>query len=274
MTNDTPARYVYSDQTSGGNHHADLVNHLAAILDPFSKHRIEPYLFPSARCLEVAAGAGTIAQWLADQLGPDGTVVATDTDPSHIPHHRRLTARQHDIVTDPLEGTFDIIHARLVLAHLPQRRQVLAKLVRALNPGGVIVVDEFASGGWERCVLDTPDGVAVEAAQRLFNAYYSALVTVMERDGTTDTGWGRGVHRAMREAGLTDVDTELWARSYRGGEPGCLLPHTAAAQLRPRLLAAGMPAGDIDAFRKLLRDPGLVIHAGVAISTVGRSSNQ
>jgi SAM-dependent methyltransferase len=269
MTIDTPARYVYADQTSGGTHHADLVNHLAAILDPFSIRRIEPHLFPSARCLEVAGGAGTIAQWLAGQLGPDGSVVATDTDPSHIPHHPRLTAWQHDIVTDPIEGTFDIIHARLVLAHLPQRRQVLAKLVEALDPGGVLVVDEFASGGWERCVLDAPD---LAEAQRLFDAYHSALVTVMERDGTTDTGWGRSVHRAMHEAGLTDVDTELWARSYRGGEPGCLLPHTAAAQLRPRLLAAGMPAGDIDAFRGLLRDPGLVIHAGVAISTAGRAN--
>jgi SAM-dependent methyltransferase len=255
MTIDTPARYVYSDETSGGNHHADLVNHLAAILDPFTIRRIEPHLYPSARCLEVAAGAGTIALWLADQLGPDGEVVATDTDPSHIPHHPRLAVRQHDIVTDPIEGTFDIIHARLVLAHLPQRRQVLGKLIDALSPGGVIVVDEFASGGWDRCVLDTPDGVPVAAAQRLFESYHQALVRVMERDGTTDTGWGRGVYRAMREAGL----------------PGCQLPHTAAAQLRPRLLAAGMSAEDLDAFRKLLRDPRLVIHASIAISTTGRN---
>lgn len=270
MTIDTPARYVYSDETSGGNHHAELVNHLAAVLDPFTIRRLEPYLYPSARCLEVAAGAGTIAVWLADQLGPDGVVVATDTDPSHIPHHPRLIAHRHDIVDDPLDGAFDLIHARLVLAHLPQRQRVLARLVDALNPGGVIVVDEFASGGWHRCVLDTPDGVPVEAAQRLFDSYHRALVAVMERDGTTDTGWGRGAHRAMREAGLVDIDAELWARSWYGGQPGCLLPHTAAAQLRTRLLAAGMAADDVDAFRKLLRDPGLVIHASVAISTVGR----
>jgi SAM-dependent methyltransferase len=266
MTSDTPARYVYSDQHSGGNHHADLVNHLAAVLDPFTIRRLEPHLYPSARCLEVAAGAGTIAVWLADQLGPAGAVLATDTDPSYIPHHPRLTARRHDIVTDPLDGTFDLIHARLVLAHLPQRHHVLAKLVDALNPGGVIVVDEFASGGWDRCVLDTPD----PAAHRLFEAYHRALVRVMEHDGTTDTGWGRNAYRAMRGAGLVDIDAELWARSYCGGEPGCQLPHTASAQLRPRLLAAGMAAEDLDAFRKLLRDPRLVIHASVAISTAGR----
>jgi SAM-dependent methyltransferase len=266
MTIDQPARYVYADETSGGTHHAELVNHLAAILDPFTIRRLEPHLYPSARCLEVAAGAGTIAVWLADQLGPAGAVIATDTDPSYIPQHPRLTVRRHDIVTDPIDGTFDLIHARLVLAHLPQRRRVLAKLVDALNPGGVIVIDEFAGGGWDRCVLDTPD----PAAHQLFEAYHRALIQVMERDGTTDTGWGRGAYRAMCEAGLVDVDAELWARSFRGGEPGCLLPHTAAAQLRPRLVAAGMTADQLDAFRKLLRDPRLAIHASVAISTTGR----
>lgn len=269
-TTDTAARYVYSDETSGGNHHADLVSHLAAVLDPFTIRRIEPYIYPSARCLEVAAGAGTIAVWLASQLGPGGEVVATDTDPSQIPHHPRLTARRHDIVTEPIGGTFDLIHVRLLLAHLPQRREVLAKLVEALSPGGVIVVDEFASGGWDRCVLDTPDEVSPAAAQRLFDAYHRALVRVMEHDGTTDTNWGRGAYRAMREAGLIDVDAELWTRSHRGAEPGCLLPHTASAQLRPRLLAAGMAAEDLDAFRKLLRDPRLAIHASLAISTIGR----
>ena len=33
---------------------------------------------PAWRCLEVGAGTGSVARWLADQVGPDGLVVATD----------------------------------------------------------------------------------------------------------------------------------------------------------------------------------------------------
>lgn len=32
------------------------------------------------RCLEVGAGGGSIARWLADRVAPDGVVVATDRD--------------------------------------------------------------------------------------------------------------------------------------------------------------------------------------------------
>lgn len=52
----------------------------------------------------------------------------------------------HDIVKDPLPAhSFDLIHARLVLAHLPARDQVLPRLVASLRPGGWLVVEDFDS---------------------------------------------------------------------------------------------------------------------------------
>jgi trans-aconitate methyltransferase len=54
--------------------------------------------------------------------------------------------RLHNIVTDPLpEASFDLIHARLVLVHLPEREKVLARLMAALKPGGWLVDEEFDS---------------------------------------------------------------------------------------------------------------------------------
>jgi ubiquinone/menaquinone biosynthesis C-methylase UbiE len=32
-------------------------------------------------CLDVGAGAGHLARWMASEVGPEGRVVATDTDP-------------------------------------------------------------------------------------------------------------------------------------------------------------------------------------------------
>jgi SAM-dependent methyltransferase len=263
----TPPRYVFGDQPAGAGRHGELVGALAAMLDPFTTRRLDQAgIHPTARCLEVGAGSGSIAGWLAGRAGAGGEVVATDTDPSQIRAHRYIRAVAHDIATDPLEplGTFDVIHARLVLGHLPNRREVLAKLAGALNPGGVLAVEEFAAS-WDRCLMETPD----PDAERLFVEYHAALRSVLRAAGV-DVGWGQRVHGAMCDAGLVEVDTELWARAWRGGEPGCLLPYHASAQLRHRLVEAGMSERDLDQFRQLLRDPRLVIYGNVAVSTVGR----
>lgn len=58
----------------------------------------------------------------------------------------RVEVHGHDIVKDPLPAhSFDLIHARLVLAHLPARDQVLPRLVASLRPGGWLVVEDFDS---------------------------------------------------------------------------------------------------------------------------------
>lgn len=261
--------YAFRDRpaTAAGNHHR-LLDQLAEMLDPFTRRRLDRALdrvasSGGARCLEVGAGAGTIAYWLANRVGPGGQVVATDLDPSRIPAHPRITALAHDIVTDPLPGRFDLVHVRLVLAHLPERREVLQHLVAALRPGGALLVEEF-DASWDRCILYSPD----PDAYRLFTAYHQALLAVLRSAGA-DPGWGRTVHHAMRQAGLVCVETELWSRSWRGGEAGCRLPYTAIGQLHDRLTAAGIGPADLDRLRELLLDRRLVVHGNTAVSTTG-----
>lgn len=263
MTAVPPYAFADDPNRQGATHHTELIQHLAAILDPFTTRRLRPWVTYGARCLEIGAGAGTIAVWLADRVGPGGQVVATDLDITGIPEHDRITPTVHNIETDPLDGRFDLIHARLVLGHVGSRWQTVAALAGALNPGGALVIEEFTAS-WDRCVMDTPD----PEAHRLFADYHYALLNTLETYGT-DTSWGLEVHRAMRDAGLQQVSAELWARSWHGGEPGCLLPYAASAQLRHKLVAAGMTDDDIDAFRTLLLDRRLVIYANLAVSTVG-----
>lgn len=40
-------------------------------------------------------------------------------------------------------GAFNLVHARLLLEHLPQRDEVLRALVRALRLGGWLLVEDF-----------------------------------------------------------------------------------------------------------------------------------
>src|SRR4051794_25449925 len=98
------------------------------------------------RCLEVGGGGGSIAHWMAERVASGGSVLSTDLDPRHIPAPRlpNLRIQRHDIVRDDLPTAhFHLIHARLVLIHIPERDAVLGRLITALRPGGWLVIEDF-----------------------------------------------------------------------------------------------------------------------------------
>jgi ubiquinone/menaquinone biosynthesis C-methylase UbiE len=112
------------------------------------RHLEDRGIRPGWQCLEVGGGGGSIAAWLAARVGPTGHVLVTDIDPRFLEplDAPNVEVRRHDIVTDPLpEAAFDLIHARAVLIHLPERERVLARLVSALKPGGWLVDEELDS---------------------------------------------------------------------------------------------------------------------------------
>lgn len=136
---------------------------LAEVFDPGSRRQIlERGLGAGWRCLEIGGGLGTITRWLAERVGPAGSVLTTDIDPRHL--HRlqlpNVEVCQHDVLVDPLpSGEFDLAVARLVLEHLPNPDIALSNMVRALLPGGWVLVEDFellagvvadAHGGDER----------------------------------------------------------------------------------------------------------------------------
>ena len=103
------------------------------------------------RCLDLGAGAGSVARWLADQVAPTGRVVAADIDTAFLLESGQpaLEILQFDATTDDFpEGSFDLIHTRMVLAHLPDRLAVMERMVGWLRPGGWLLLEEgdsFAS---------------------------------------------------------------------------------------------------------------------------------
>jgi len=104
-------------------------------------------LVPVWNCLEVGEGGGSIAKWLCERVTSTGHVLVTDIDTRFLEQLRlpNLEVRQHNIVTDPLpERAFDLVHARLVLAHVPERNMALRKLISVLRPGGWVLLEELA----------------------------------------------------------------------------------------------------------------------------------
>lgn len=216
------------------------------------------------RCLDIGSGSGSVARWLAERVAPTGEVVATDVKPHHIQEGPCLTAVEHDVVTDPLpEAAYDLVVARLVLQHLPQRLAVLCKLVRALKPGGWLHIEEF-DASYEPPLL-TPD----EESARLYSAFLDAKCAVM-RAGGGDPHWARHAPAAMRAAGLVDIDPRPRIELRTAGSPGLRMQLNHTYHLRDGLLAAGMTEAQLADVRALMRDPSFCAASSVIYSVHGR----
>ncbi len=217
------------------------------------------------RCLEVAAGAGSIAHWLADRAAE---VVATDIAPQHIPARPGLVVRREDIVTDQPPGTFDLVHARLVLGHLPRREEALRRMVAALRPGGALLIGEFAHPPAD-FVADAPDAATADLLIR----YLAAHVATLTARGL-DTGWAQRAPAVFADAGLTDVRSHTTAHRWRGGGPGCRLLRAGIPQLRAALLAHGATDADLTATMAALDDPRVVVNGFPFVQISGRAPHR
>ena len=194
------------------------------------------------RCLEVGGGLGSITRWLSDRVGPSGRVLTTDIDTRHLTaiQASNVDVLEHDIVTDPLpDAEFDLAYARLVLEHLADPDAALARMVRALRPGGWLLVEDFEVLP-AVCGEPRPD---VECISRTAAAmrHVTAAAGVNQR-------MGRSLLRRLRGQGLADIDTEGRVFLWRGGTSGGTLSRLNIEQLRPAILATGqVTAEEIDA---------------------------
>jgi SAM-dependent methyltransferase len=254
--------YVFDNHSE---HAFDQHRFLAAAYDPMTTERLaQTGVGPGWRCLEVGAGGGSVARWLARRVAPTGRVTATDIKPERIPATEGLEVLRHDIVRDPLpEGAFDLIHSRLVLLHLPERIAVLDRLVRALKPGGVLQLDEFD--------ITYGPGLLMpgrEAAE-LYDTFLETKIRVMERAGAAPA-WGREAADAMRRAGLTDVDPRPRLEAWDADSPGVHLIAHHTRHLRDQFVREGMTDRQLADVRALLADPGFRASSCVVYSVQGR----
>ncbi len=119
--------------------------HLATARDPKTFALLERVgVTTDWHCLEVGAGAGTVSAWLAERVGIGGRVMSTDVDTRfHAEPAANVILREADIVHDAFPAAhFDLVHARAVLQHIPERREVLTKLVGLLKPGGWMLIED------------------------------------------------------------------------------------------------------------------------------------
>jgi ubiquinone/menaquinone biosynthesis C-methylase UbiE len=225
-----------------------------------------------SNCLEIGAGDGSVARWMAAKVGPACRVLATDIDLRFVLEHRsanpaNMDVRVHDIVTGNLpDGAFDLIHARLVLVWLPERLSVLDKLVKALKPGGWMLIEDYDT----RLVppeLATPD----PAAAAKFARMKEALLELMTRRGLGHT-YARELHHHLRERGLTQVQSYGAIATFAGGSPGADLQQANFQQVHEAAIEAGLVSeAEFEAVILLLSDPQFTAFTSTMFSAMGRN---
>jgi ubiquinone/menaquinone biosynthesis C-methylase UbiE len=140
MTRD---EYIFNDAASATE--LERLQMLESVLDDKTRQwLLAEGRLVGRRCLEVGAGAGSIAAWLASEVGPFGETVAMDTNVrflGRLGNKVRVVEGELGVVSAPTES-FDLVHARYVLIHNADAGAVLDAMLQALKPGGLLVLEE------------------------------------------------------------------------------------------------------------------------------------
>jgi SAM-dependent methyltransferase len=243
---------------------------LEAIYDPGTFRSLSDLgVGPGWRCWEVGAGGGSVAAWLSDRVGPTGMVLATDLDirfvESLAADRPNLDARRHDVVVDELPAErFDLIHARMVLEHLPARECVLARLVEVLAPGGWLVIES----------IDFCTEMPNPALDPEFADSYTRLIEARARilaDHGFDHEFARTLPLRFYRLGLTEIAAEGRAYAWTGGSVGARVWLLSTEQAAARLIERGYAdQSDIDRLRQILADPSFAATSPLMMAARGR----
>jgi SAM-dependent methyltransferase len=243
---------------------------LEAAADPGTHRVLETIgVGPRWRCLEIGAGAGSIAAWLSERVGPAGYVLATDIDPRFLEpiaaKHPNLDVRRHDVAADELPtGAFDLVHARMVLEHVPERERALCRMAAALAPGGWLVVEAV-----DFCAEVIDPAVGEDYAERFARAH-EARLRMMAGAGF-DLTYARGLVRRCRELGLADVANEGRTYMWAGGSTGAEVSRLSWEHLRDRFVAGDyLSDADVDDLQAMYADPRFAVTSPLLMAVWGR----
>ncbi len=242
----------------------------AEVLDPFSRERIAGLIdLDGIRVLEVGTGGGTMTKYLAGEVGAKGFVFTVDRQPRvGLSGLHNVAPIKGDVLTCELPGHIGLVHARLTLAHIPRRHEVLTRLIQTLRPGGMVLIED-----WWAVLTDMVMAAPNPGAALLYTRFQDTLGALFEAGGT-DRNWAQQVHGALLRAGLEDVHTVIHATAWPGGSPAARMIQSTIDQAYSRLVAAGLEHQELAAVKALLDNPTFVLRGHLLFSTSGRKPTE
>jgi SAM-dependent methyltransferase len=196
------------------------------------------------RALDVGCGALGWLRILSEWLGPSGQVVGGDVDESLLGAARSFLDAEGisnvELVVDDLfesklePQSFDLVHARYLIAPLGRGGEQVAAHRRLVKPGGALVLEEWDLGSWH---FNPP----APAAERLIGV-------LSEIFGVLGGEAGRALPELLREIGIDEPGIDAHVVALPPGHPYLRLPLQFSVALESRLLER-LRADELDSLR-------------------------
>jgi SAM-dependent methyltransferase len=235
------------------------------VFDPASRKRLlAAGLQTGWRCLEVGPGAGSIMTWMGDVVGPTGQVLAVDLDPKFLGGAKQpnVTLLQADIRIAQLpQRSFDMVHARYVLIHLPDYGVALTKMFDSLKPGGWLVLEEPDFSASRGITGNGQELVSFRKVNQAIEQMYAAL--------KMDYALGLKLPALLQRRGLQHLTVENDAPLCAGGSGMATVMKMSAEQLREKYLDTGVVGqSDLERYCRFADDPNTwaIYYATIAVS--------
>jgi SAM-dependent methyltransferase len=184
------------------------------------------------RALDVGCGALGWLRILSEWVGASGQIVGTDIDESLLAAARSFLAAEGiagvELVVDDLfdsklaHQSFDLVHARYVIAPLGRGPEQVTAHHRLLKPDGWLVLEEWDLGSWHF----NPTAPAAERLIGLLSEIFAGL------GGEA----GRGLPELLREIGIEEPGIDAHVIALHPGHPYLGLPLQFSVALESRLL--------------------------------------
>ncbi|HPH34960.1 MAG TPA: methyltransferase domain-containing protein [Methanoregulaceae archaeon] len=212
-------------------------------------------------CLEVGAGAGSVATWLSAKVRPEGKIVATDINTRflHQIADPNIEVRRHDILADHLEeNQYDLVHCRTLLMWLRDPEKALRKMADAVRPGGWLMLEETDYGSILSVESSNPSAA-------VFSDTWRTGIDFLRKNKIADPYFGRQIRNLIDQLGFIEGKNEGWTRICRGGEPMARFDLAAVQMAAQPMINAGLLASDkLEMMQGLLMDttfdyPGLTM---------------
>jgi ubiquinone/menaquinone biosynthesis C-methylase UbiE len=227
------------------------------------------------RCLDLACGPLGILGSLSRRVGSRGIVVGADSNTAMLSaalcYIRDNKLKNVELVeADAFESrlppaSFDLVHARFLLAPLGREEEFIKEMIALTSPGGVIVSQESDESGY---IADPPQP-AWEKLKQLTIAAFGK--------GGGNYSAGRKMYGLMKHAGLEDVQARTAVLALPVGHPFRMWPLESAKALRPKLLEWGLIAEpELNSLLRecegIARDPDIFLTSFAVMQVWGRKA--
>ena len=185
-----------------------------------------------ARALDVGCGALGWLRLLSEWVGASGKVIGGDIDESLLDAARSFLEAEGisnvELVVDDLfdsrlePRSFDLVHARYLIAPLGRGAEQAASHRRLVKHGGSLVLEEWDLGSWHF-------NPAAPAAERLIRLLSEVFATVGGEAG-------RGLPELLNEIGIEKPEIDAHVIALEPDNPYLRLPLQFSVALESRLL--------------------------------------